>query len=79
MTTVAWRFTFPADRGDDRLGLAKEPSGTVICRIEDGSEARQSAEKIFGPYASDWPIIASELSDEAAAQLGIEPGTCRVF
>ena len=79
MTALAWRFTFPAERGDDRLGLADQASGTVICRIEDEAEARRSAEKAFGPHTSHWPLIATELSDDAAAQLGIDLGTCRVI
>lgn len=76
---MAWRITFPREQVSPAFELSKSVSRTVICRIEDGDEARRAAERLVGPAYSEWPIVAKEIADDAAETLGIEAGACREF
>ncbi len=76
---MAWQITFPRQQGNPTFEAGETASRTVICRIEDGDEARRAAELLIGPSYSEWPIVAKEISDDAVASLGIEAGECREF
>lgn len=76
---MAWQITFPRQQGNPTFEAGGAASRTVICRIEDGDEARRAAERLIGPPYSEWPIVAKEIIDDAAESLGIEVGECLEF
>ena len=75
---MAWRFTFPKEVGAGETASTRQPSGTVICRIDDEIEARYLVERLFGAHSNEYAIIVTHLSDDAASELGVELGECHI-